>query len=460
MARTAARKATPPITRPLQTPSPKPSPVAKSPTIITLRPGGIHKPARDKKFFRKKPAGKRILIKGTDPNSEHVSSRTRTQLALLAAYDVTPLPASVGDPDVTSQPSSVPPPRTISTRNRPLNANKKPKVSKRSKPFRFLDLPAEIRIKIYTVILPDWNEAIDRMWDFKRELDLAHTNHDATGKYYQRPQHRLLEEETQLYTPSLLLINKQTSREVKHEIEKHKLILDLEGVRTVSGNRKVSHRSLLGSFIRYETFATVKSVYMELNPLEQTEPGEQWRAFTISCIEFWRENSGLESLHMRLSKKGDVYDVDLKSAFLDTLYNFLVNSQGGTPKFKHRIRRFFRNHETEERESQYYKGSLIGVSIPHDAETATSKHGQMPPPEEEAAEMPDADINASHRSPPRKRVSRTLTKADREKAEQQAAEENEALEAAEKDEEVGYDVGESDEYRPDDGDEVEETFIA
>jgi len=142
------------------------------------------------------------------------------------------------------------------------------------------------------------------------------------------------------------------------------------------------------------------------------------------------------------------------------LYNFLVNSQGGTPKFKHRIRRFFRNHETEERESQYYKGSLIGVSIPHDAETATSKHGQMPPPEEEAAEMPDADINASHRSPPRKRVSRTLTKADREKAEQQAAEENEALEAAEKDEEVGYDVGESDEYRPDDGDEVEETFIA
>jgi len=145
------------------------------------------------------------------------------------------------------------------------------------------------------------------------------------------------------------------------------------------------------------------------------------------------------------------------------LYSFLVNSQGGTPKFKHRIRRFFRNHETEERESEHYEGSLIGVSIPRDAETDTSKHGQTPPPEEEeAAEMPDADVNASRQSPPRKRVSRTITKADREKAEQEAAEENEALEAAEKAEEDGHDLGEGDEYRPDngEGEEVEESFKA
>jgi len=206
--------------------------------------------------------------------------------------------------------------RIIPTRNRPLKANRKPRIQLRCKPFRFLDLPAEIRIQIYTTLLPDWNEAIDRMWDIKRELDLAHTNHDATGRHYQRLQYRLLEEETQLYTPSLLLINKQTSLEVKHEIQQQRLILDLEGVRTVSINRKVSHQSLIGSFMRCETFATIKSVYMELNPLEQEEPGEQWRAFTIECIRFWKKNPCLESLHVRLSKQGDVYDVDLKGAFV------------------------------------------------------------------------------------------------------------------------------------------------
>jgi len=100
--------------------------------------------------------------------------------------------------------------------------------------------------------------------------------------------------------------------------------------------------------------------------------------------------------------------------------------------------------------SEYYEGYIVGVSVPRDVRSNAKAHGHTLPSAELAApQLASANIHSRAKPANAKRLSQTSYRADREKAEQQAAEENEALEAAEKAEENMHDAGEGDEYHPD-----------